>query len=328
MEAGIERNGRLRMNRTRTSPTTLMQMATLAGLLLPVFACSDRADGLANDLQAHEIDSVTQAISTKRVGVHATQDYQGTYYYPDGWLGELDNQWGLSGGFVNTISGYDQVPFYYELVGKQYYWHKTGDQAAGSLEDVDLFFAVTHGGITDGWQSGGTWWDGEWPKGRHAIWGMWDAYPDGFGDPSPWPHGYYAYSGSMRLGDDGRNLSIFSTYSCDAMTLDSYTWTRWKSIFRGGLRMACGGHGELGAGAATYAVGSTYATYLQSMTLTEAWLEAMTSVDPGNPVATMSAADTKAHAEDRVATMTWGNYSAYARYRDNAITSWDAEWIN
>lgn len=235
--------------------------------------------------------SIKQALSSKLVGVHATKYYQST------WLGFLAFQWNMTNNFVNTIDNYDQVLFYYNLNGKQAYWHDDRDDET-SLDSVDLFFATTHGDIDS----------------NNAKWAMYN-------------NNVWANSSQMRLGDDGRKLSIFTTYSCRTMTMDDLAW-RWRSIFRGGLRMACGMHDDAAGGSGMSPVGTYYAVFLQMGTLVDAWGLATTSIWSLSPAIAATTANNSTNCYSRLNTMSWMNYSTKSRYRDSAIGYYCYEYWN
>jgi hypothetical protein len=164
-----------------------------------------------------------------QIGVRGASDYQ------NGWQGTLPNAWNNLYGFGSTMSSTDDWMYYYNLVGAKAPLEETGDawgHAYGSADTVDLLFLETHGG-NFGWA---------------AAWAMWD-------------QNSLAYSTSMRLGDDARQLSVMANLSCDVLAnADGGFWNRWYSTFAGGLRLNLGGWDKLYDAAGT---GSSFATLLQ-----------------------------------------------------------------
>ena len=131
---------------------------------------------------------------------------------------DYQNNWQVTlTGSDTAVSGMNSTlgstNFWFNLVGKQYYWYEAGDHDPLSLDTVDMFVEFTHGGIT----------------ATDAEWAMWD-------------QPVIAYSSQMRLGDDDVGMSIFTQVSCETLTAD-YTWTRWSPVFKGGLRIALGSGG-------------------------------------------------------------------------------------
>ena len=121
-------------------------------------------------------------------GMHCQDSYQ------NGWLATFTAGFTMCDHMSATLTSTATQKFYFNLAGKQYYWHDTGDQNVNSLEDVDLFFSDAHGGA---WQT------------TYAEWGMWD-------------QSTLSTSDNMRLGDEAHNLSIFATYSCHVLQTDAY----------------------------------------------------------------------------------------------------------
>lgn len=168
------------------------------------------------------------AVYAKSFGIHSTEDYENTYQDP---LPDSDI---CMSRMSDELDNYATNQFWYNLAGKQYCWHDSGDQATNSLESVDMFVTFTHGGAT---------------SSAHSQWAMWDNWS-------------LASSDSMRLGDESTGLSIFTQFSCETLKMDNDTWPRWDSVFAGGLRAALGSHNLLNWGSAEYDVGKTFAQYL------------------------------------------------------------------
>lgn len=187
--------------------------AGLCGLCLalaaPAPACTgapvDPDEGLASA-------SASAAVARPRlqVGVRGQQDYENT------WQVYLNNAWNNCYGFGSQISSSDDWAYYYNLRSAKVALEEAGDAwgtAYGSADAVDLLFMETHGG--------------NW--GANAVWAMW-------GQSS------LAYSSAMRLGDDGRQLSVLANLSCDVLAnADGGFLRRWWNAFAGGLRISLGG---------------------------------------------------------------------------------------
>ena len=166
-----------------------------------------------------------------------------------------------------------------------------GDQDPLSLEDVDLFFANTHGAI--GW------------GGFNAQWTMYN-------------QNQWAYSSAMRLGDELYGLSIFSTYSCSTLyTGDSMLVVRWQPIMQGGLRYTTGSHRTLWSGYTTSEVGEEYADLLQAgWVIKDAWRDGLSDWWETQDIASMTTGFDSAYCNNRLGSMKWQNYNQYYRLTD------------
>ena len=184
--------------------------------------------------------------------------------------------------------------FYFDLVDKQFFWHESGDQEPLSLEDVDLFFTMTHGGINN----------------DIAAYSMWNRNVD-------------AQTWHMRLGDEGVGTSIFASASCHVLHFDDYTWNRWDSVFKGGLRMALGSYDMFWWKPADWEMGSRFGTFLNvSHTFKYAWSAAFNAtVQPQDP-AIMVAAGPGVDCDNRRDQMTWDNFESFPRLRDDETDGW------
>lgn len=227
-----------------------------------------------------------------RFGVHCQQDFEG------GWAGSLPYTYERCNRFANRLDDTDTKVFHYNLVNKQYYWHDTGDQAAGSLEDVGIFFAATHGGISD--------------DGNFAGWGMWN-------------RNVTANSDAMRLGDEGYHLGIFATYACYTQSdSDGRQLDRWYRIFDGGLRLALGSHGILWAANYTSEVGEEFANGLQQgRNMISAWHDGLTDWYFDQDISGIATGKTDANCQTRLWYMTWFDWTSPWDYP--ALRDWD--WI-
>jgi hypothetical protein len=271
-----------------TNTTARAAQWASCALAVLTFACS-------SDPSDERVDQVGQpVIETRKFGTHCTEDYE------NNWQAALPGAYTTCSRFNTELDNGSIFEFYYNMQGKQYYWHDTGDHADNSLEDVDLFFTLTHGGAINNTQ---------------AAWATWD-------DPD------LAVTTSMRLGDEGRGLSMFAQDSCETLKVDAYTWTRWDSVFRGGLRGTVGSHGTLHLSSAEYDVGKVFAQKLNAgWTFKSAWSYANDITAYNNQdAAVMFTGTNLANCESRRDNMTWNNFGSYGRLVDNAIGHW-CGWI-
>lgn len=210
--------------------------------------------------------------------------------YQNGWQTTLSNAWDHCGWFNNELDDTDTKVFYYNLHGAKWWWEEGGD--SGTLDNVNLFYALTHGGA---------WAD-------RSVWAMWD-------------QNKRADSSKMRLGDDSYGLSILATYSCETLKFsDGQMWTRMGPIFRGGLRIAVGSHDKLYDSSTTNEVGEDFADNLQKKnTIKYSWKDAVSDWYTAQDATIMSTGKNKADCENRRDTMKWQNYPSYPRIRDGEI---------
>src|SRR5690554_3589528 len=73
-----------------------------------------------------------------RFGTGCQADYQ------NNWQNELPNVWKRCGWFNNELDDTDTKVFYYNLHNAKWWWETGGDQI--TLDNVNLFYASTHGG--------------------------------------------------------------------------------------------------------------------------------------------------------------------------------------
>lgn len=220
-----------------------------------------------------------------RFGTHCQQSFQSD------WQHSLGYTWERCSRFNNELDDTDTKVFYFDLYNKAYYWHDTGDHHALSLEDVDLFFTNTHGGISG--------------DGNDASWTMWN-------------NGQRAWSRQMRLGDELYGLSIFSSYACYTLrTWDSKLVTRWEPIMMGGLRYVTGSHNIVWNGYTTSEVGEEYADLLQhSQVIKNAWRDGLSDWWETQDLASMTTGFDSTYCHNRLNSMRWQNYNQYFRLTD------------
>jgi hypothetical protein len=230
------------------------------------------------------------ALGAARFGTGCQRDFQNS------WQVQLDYVWNRCGWFNDELDDTDSKIFYYNLHGAKWWWETGGDQL--TLDNVNLFYASTHGG---GWAT-------------KSVWAMWD-------------QNQLADSLNMRLGDEASGLSIFATYSCETLKFsDGKLWTRMGPIFRGGLRFAAGSHDKLYDGVTTDETGEDFADNLQKgYTIKSAWKDGNSDWWADQDAAVMATGTNQANCENRRDTMKWQNYTSYPRLRDNQI-GWYCYW--
>ena len=134
-----------------------------------------------------------------------------------------------------------------------------------------------------------------------------------------WDTSTRAYSSQMRLGDSGRENMIFSTFSCDTLTLDSYMWTRWSPVLAGGLVMTTGSNDTLYLPSNA----STGADYFNRMSngepIAQSWHEAMLAGDSANMPAVMNTGSNSTDCWNRQAGVKLSNLLATPVLRDSAV---------
>ncbi len=221
--------------------------------------------------------------------------------FQNDWLPPTIAAWDICGGFNAELNDTDHQYYYYNLQGAQWRWHDAGDQIF--MDDVDLLYAGTHGGQTQ--------------SGDSSVWGMWD-------------HQQYAYSSSMRLGDEAWRLSVLATYACKTLkTSDGKHWTRMGPIFRGGLRYALGSHDQVAGGINTDEVGEDFADGLQKQkSFRYAWKEGNSDWWADQDLTAMTTGANATDCHNRRSGMKWQNFPYYAQLRDEQVgwvcwTKWD-----
>ncbi len=232
--------------------------------------------------------------------------------YQNNWKPEITGVETMCYNFVNEISGYGygNLSFYYGL-DDQSFWETTADNTPGiGLDTVDLFFTATHGQKAPH----SDWINGTPPDPNYeATWSLWSYQTS-------------ARSMYMRLGDGSPGTSIFSTFSCETMAFDGYTWNRYGSIFSGGLRAATGTD-QVTTWCNTTAqlnLGANYAWYLgNGYLIRDSWGNAFSGsgCSPQYP-SVMFTGNSDTDCTGRRDNMTWSNYTYFPRRRDSDITYW------
>jgi len=225
------------------------------------------------------------------IGVRCQNDFQ------YGWAPHVD-LYSMCNQFIVQIHYTDFIDFYYNLQGGapafQYGNGQETCSGCGGVDSVDFFFLATHG-FTDA-----------------SGYVMWD-YNSG------------AYLSSMRLGSSGKQVKVFATYACDTFrTYDGHFWDRWGNAFRGGLKIAVGGHDNLYDGNSQK--GWEFAGRMQNgEAISQSWLEAVWYADNNN---TPSAASTGTDANDCFTRLGMNLFVGYVPLRDGQIGSWCARGWN
>jgi hypothetical protein len=184
------------------------------------------------------------------VGVRCQADFQNNW-------DPVWNNYGMCSNFINTIKSTEWVDFYFNLHGGKAAF-ADGDGAetcngCGGTDSVDFILIATHGGV-DATQS------------RYAMWDFKTR----------------AFSGAMRFGDDGKQLKVFATFSCDTLqTSDGHFWDRMGPAFRGGVKIMLGAHDLVYDGQDQK--GTEFASRIQDgEAIGQAWLEAVWYADNSN----------------------------------------------
>jgi hypothetical protein len=232
---------------------------------------------------AENLDETRQGVLGKRFGTECQSDFQNS------WAKTLPQVWNHCSNFNNELDDTDTKVFYYNLHGQKWNWETDGDQ--GLIDNVNLFYANTHGGTT----------------ATDAQWGMWDSWTT-------------ANSSAMRLGDEAYGLSILVTYACQTMkSNDNNFWPRWDSIFNGGLRVVAGSHDTLFDSTTTNEVGEDFAWDIaHGWSVWNAWSDAASDWWVDNDAAVATTGVDMNNCWDRQYGITWHNYDNYPRLRDGS----------
>lgn len=132
-----------------------------------------------------------------------------------------------------------------------------------------------------------------------------------------WDNWVNADSTAMRLGDE--RLSVFASLACDVLDIgDGNQINRWRNAFRGGLRIATGGHGLMHDAAG---FGKNFASRLQTgesfhNAYANAAFDASSSSYPG--VFATGAGTTLDDCYNRLFGATMSTVTSLPRLRDNA----------
>jgi hypothetical protein len=157
------------------------------------------------------------ASATVHFGVRCEDTFQ------DNWAPTIDVYGGCD-NFISVIETAYPVDFYFNLQGAQpAFEYGNADETCngcGGVDSVDFFFMSTHG-------------DSNIAQVNNAVYAMWDY--------QTWASAY-----QMRLGDSGRQVKAFATFSCDTLyNADGQFWHRWSNALSGGVKFLFGAHGNL-----------------------------------------------------------------------------------
>jgi len=273
-----------------------VSMAALAILT----ACGEAGEQQSSTVQL-------PALSGRTFGAYCQEDYQNNYQKT------LPGTWTLCNRFVDDFDDTDAKSFYWNMHGAKNQFVEGGDAiAGGGLDTVDHLFFVGHGGAWTASMSS------RYAPAISALFGMWD-------------DDQIVGTASMRLGDDSRQLSIFSAYTCEIHAGGSQPLStpgqipgflyvdRWIPTFRGGLRMSTGTV-EASISGSTYAdVGKRYSNNLQAgQAFSTAWPNALNVASTNDPSLVTTGAN-EVDCLSRMNTMTLANHASMPRLRDSAI---------
>jgi hypothetical protein len=275
----------------------LLAVAAMGGAI----GCSGPSD--RSDVE--QVGRVEQAYTKQYFGV------EGVYRYWDG--SHLDFANDALNGFYNQMIATDYSAFKYisddstSYPGRAPYWRETERDAWSSpqkgLDRANLFFHASHTGVDLGTPTSVGWTMYEWPS------------------PDPWVH--QVNSNNMRLGDDGRRLSFFSSMGCGTLYFDDgRAFERWGPIIAGGLKMGLGAYCLLWGGYEMWPIGPSFAYYLQSgLPVWGAWYWAFAVVNDEMPIAAIATGASENDCWNRLYNMTWLNHTngSYPRLQDAQI---------
>jgi hypothetical protein len=110
---------------------------------------------------------------------------------------------------------------------------------------------------------------------------------------------------------------------------DNLFWTRWDSIFAGGLRVAAGSHDTVWSGSTTTDVGEDFAWDIaHGWSVWNAWYDSASDWWVDNDAAVATTGADMNDCWNRQYGITWHNYDDYPRLRDGSIgwvchSNWD-----
>lgn len=210
--------------------------------------------------------------------------------FQNNWRDTLPYAYNRCEGFNNELSATDTQKFYFNLKGGKPFLETDRDQDL--VETVDMLYLSTHGGL----------------QSDSSRWAMWDMNTR-------------AFTKNMTLGNEGKGLSILSTYSCDTLGgTDSEIITHWKTPFSGGLRYVAGAWDVLWDGITTDECGEDYADNLQDgMTIQDAWTDAIWDWATTQHPAVQTTGTSEADCLKRKKDMKFTNFSAFSRVSGSAV---------
>lgn len=228
----------------------------------------------------------------RRFGLWCQKSFEGR---PDPWLSTIEYANNRCNNFSNQMDNTTPRYFYFNLHGAQSHFYE--DQYGENLDtdNVDLCVVHSHGGSNsiEAWIS------------------MWDWYTR-------------AYFQNMRLGDDGRQLSILSQYVCSTLNnSDGKFGTRTANAWRGGLKYMTGSHDGLVSSYWTDDCLADYAEYLQDGDkIKYAWRDGMYDTYEYQDIAVFATGSATYICDYRRDNMRWSNFddnTTFPRLRDNTL---------
>lgn len=267
-------------------------------IMLVVLAACASSSGPDADVtsSAKQANTAIDFVYGARAGEHWEHEWneadEGSYAKMDGFLSEMDKAGARRG-------------FYWDLQNMASHVEVPGDRE--STETVDLFYVQTHGGAGPAW-------------GNKSVWSAFEDYNHPNGLPKA-----NAESPNIRLGDDGRGLSIFASYACDTHRIDDLTPTRLGPMMSGGLRITLGmnGPGKMGANGTAQEFGRLLSS---GVTVVDAWLNGMKYGGIANTPAAVISGRNAADSDARAHGMTMATIRNYERLRDGDIGHYRYFW--
>ncbi|HRZ78497.1 MAG TPA: DUF6345 domain-containing protein [bacterium] len=241
------------------------------------------------------------AYATYYIGAKSENTWENNWKDP--WRGnDVCSYWYSTMGYYSSI---DQIS-YTSLGSAKTRYETDGDQ--NSTYGLDAFDIYLHCGHSGHYYTSN---DGV----HNAQWHMWN-------------EDTRALSKNMRLGDETRELKLFSTYGCAQMyDEDGHRLERWNPIFKGGLKFATGFWELAWLFGSDYTsnrqLGIDYAQYLNTTnkTVKYAWWDAVKE-HPDNKPAVLASGASQSNAASRRDNMRMVDLPNYSVLRDG-----DVDWL-
>lgn len=258
--------------------------AALAGSLSLLAACAYQTDAEQDPL---EVGSVAQAAIAINFGTRCQADYE------NNWQATWNNNTACA-GFNNKFDDTNSLQFYFNLVNTQWRFVEGSDGTFGGPDSVDLMLFNAHGG-TDATQ-------------------LWHPF---------WNQNVWWSTNQARLGDDGRQASVFASYACNTMATD--TTARMAPVLNGGLRIANGAYGLVWNG--NHGWGNNFATRMQNgEAVGGSWLNAVYNADNRNRPITWATGSNSNDCWSRIGS-NLGSVMGLPRLRDGQVGYYCWVWI-
>jgi hypothetical protein len=215
--------------------------------------------------------------------------------FEDGWRDSRSYANNNCNGFASQMDNTTTKHFYFNLHGARSHLIENGYGENLDTDNVDLLVISTHGGA--------------WSATESTLC-MWDKNTRVF---------YH----EMRLGNDGRQLSILSTYACQTMKWDGNFGNRTRNAWRGGLKYMTGSHDTVVSSYWTDDCLEDYASYLQDGDkIKYAWKDGMYDTYIAQDVIAAASGTNCDNSAYRKNNMRWNNFdnnTNFPRIRDNSI---------